>query len=548
MANRFWVGLTASWNGTALLKWSTTSGGIGGAAEPTAADDVFFDAASGAGTVTIDVSTRPCLSLNFTGYTGTITDNGFGLNISGSLTLSPTMTNNIGFPGGPGITFIATAGTQTITSNGKAFVSNCTININGPGGTFQLADTLSGAGLLIAAGTFNANSQNMSLVVFATQGVGTKVINMSSGTCTITGAAPLTWDLSITAGLTFNAQTSTIKFTNTSATNIPFVGGSQIYNNVWFARGTSTASNTITGSNTFADLRDDGIVAHSLIFGTGTTQTVTTFTVNGSSTGNRITINSDSTGTHNLVKAGGGTIIRNFLNIQHSIATPSNTWYALNSVNNQAVATAGSGWIFNSFVFPDQIVNTNNQVQAIINNNTAGYVPYTGATANTDLGIQNLFTLGAIGVGTISPVGKLHVVQEILGNEVQRLESVATNDDPSERVFQNRVQTTTAVATTLHSFVIPTNTVMQIKTWVVARRTVGVTVGDGAGYEILATYRNVAGVVTLIGAITRTIDEDQATWNATYAISAQSVLLQVTGVAASTIVWHNTSRTYQVAT
>jgi hypothetical protein len=31
MADRYWVGGTDTWNGTALLKWSTTSGGVGGA-------------------------------------------------------------------------------------------------------------------------------------------------------------------------------------------------------------------------------------------------------------------------------------------------------------------------------------------------------------------------------------------------------------------------------------------------------------------------------------------------------------------------------------
>lgn len=77
----------------------------------------------------------------------------------------------------------------------------------------------------------------------------------------------------------------------------------------------------------------------------GTTQTVTTFTVSGTA-GNLITINSTTTATHALTKSGGGTITCNYLSVQHSVATPSNTWYALNSTNNQGVATAGSGWLF----------------------------------------------------------------------------------------------------------------------------------------------------------------------------------------------------------
>ena len=42
MADRYWVGGTANWDGTAGTKWATSSGGLGGASVPTSADDVFF--------------------------------------------------------------------------------------------------------------------------------------------------------------------------------------------------------------------------------------------------------------------------------------------------------------------------------------------------------------------------------------------------------------------------------------------------------------------------------------------------------------------------
>ena len=65
MADRYWVGGTATWDATVGTKWSTTSGGAGGASVPTSADNVFFDANSGAVTVTVS-GTRVCLSLNTT--------------------------------------------------------------------------------------------------------------------------------------------------------------------------------------------------------------------------------------------------------------------------------------------------------------------------------------------------------------------------------------------------------------------------------------------------------------------------------------------------
>ena len=72
MANRYWVGGTASWDGTAGTKWALTSGGAGGQAVPTSADDVFFSALS-TGTCTIDTGNTGAKSINCTGFTGTIT-------------------------------------------------------------------------------------------------------------------------------------------------------------------------------------------------------------------------------------------------------------------------------------------------------------------------------------------------------------------------------------------------------------------------------------------------------------------------------------------
>ncbi|OGZ02655.1 MAG: hypothetical protein A2946_00230 [Candidatus Liptonbacteria bacterium RIFCSPLOWO2_01_FULL_53_13] len=54
-----------------------------------------------------------------------------------------------------------------------------------------------------------------------------------------------------------------------------------------------------------------------------------------------------TTGTHSLVKTGSGAVSADYLSVQHSIATPTRTWFAgSNSTNNQGTATAGSGWYF----------------------------------------------------------------------------------------------------------------------------------------------------------------------------------------------------------
>src|SRR6185312_12239423 len=117
MADRYWVGGTATWNATAGTKWSTTSGGGGGASVPTASDRALFDGNSGSGTVTVGATGSPtCLDLVCTGFTGAISGN--PLSVAGSVTLGSGMTATSLV-----LSFTATSGTKTLTSNGKTIFS-----------------------------------------------------------------------------------------------------------------------------------------------------------------------------------------------------------------------------------------------------------------------------------------------------------------------------------------------------------------------------------------------------------------------------------------
>jgi len=281
------------------------------------------------------------LNLDFTGFSGTLAD--WPRTIYGNLIIASGMTITAT---SQVTTFAATSGTKTITSNGVTL--DFPITFDGVGGTFQLADHLTvGATrtVTLTNGTFDANNKNFSMGKFSSSNSNTRVITMGSGTWTLSGTGTV-WTTATITGLTLGQDTSTIKITDTSTTANTFSGGGETFNNIWWSRGASTASNTIAESNTFTDFKDDGSAAHSILFTAATTTTVTTFTVSGTA-GNLITINSTNTATHALTKSGGGTISSDYLNIQHSVATPSTTWYAgANSTDNQATTTAGSGWIF----------------------------------------------------------------------------------------------------------------------------------------------------------------------------------------------------------
>lgn len=144
--------------------------------------------------------------------------------------------------------------------------------------------------------------------------------------------------------------------------------------------------------------------------------------------------------------------------------------------------------------------------------------------------------------------GKLTIQQGTLGNEVFQMSSTATNDDPTEKVIQNRVATTDATVTTMHTFAIPATTTVALEIMVIARRTGGTagTAEDGGRYKISGVFKNVAGTATLIGGLHRDIDEDQTSWDADLVISSGNVLLKVTGATDNNITWHMTSRVYSL--
>ena len=184
---------------------------------------------------------------------------------------------------------------------------------------------------------------------------------------------------------------------------------------------------------------------------------------------------------------------------------------------------------------------------------TAGSVVFAGA-GGTALAEDNanLFfddATNRLGVGTATPAATLSVVQATLGNEVSRVSSVATNDDPTESTFQNRVTTTDATVTTIHTVAIPATTTVALEAIIIARRTGGAagTAEDGARYKLSAVFKNVAGTATIIGAVTKDADESQAGWDANYTASAGNILIEVTGALDNNITWHLMLRTYAVS-
>lgn len=106
-------------------------------------------------------------------------------------------------------------------------------------------------------------------------------------------------------------------------------------------------------------------------------------------------------------------------------------------------------------------------------------------------------------------------------------------------------RTTDATPTTIHTLFIPDNSAVFIECHVIAQRLSGGTAGDCAGYIRRALYKRVAGAdPVLVGAVQDGfIAESVAAYDCTLAVSGKNVIVQVTGVAATGIVWHSTIKT-----
>jgi hypothetical protein len=295
MADRYWVGGTANWDGTAGTKWSATDGGGGGASVPTSGDNVFFTLLSGAVTVTI-TATANCLNITCTGFAGTLAGSN-NIQIAGSLTFSAAMT--VSYTGNSN--FTAASGSRTITSAGKSFTGGVNIGQNGSStATFTLQDALTtttGNTLVITSGTFTTNNFNITTSAFSSNNSNVRTINIGSSTITVTSSASAL-NLTTNTNLTLDAGTSTFVFNNTGSISLALgTGGRTLYN----VSVTSTISNiTFDGAlivNNFTTTATTGANLRSITLG-GSLTVNGTLTINqGTTSSARVYVLSSVAGT-----------------------------------------------------------------------------------------------------------------------------------------------------------------------------------------------------------------------------------------------------------
>lgn len=306
MAERHWVGGTATWDATAGTKWALTNGGAGGEAVPTAADDVYFDSGSGAVTVTTTSAVSVCRSLNCTGFTGTlsIASTATGLSVGdasgGAFTLSAGMTFTV-VSTAARVVFVSTndnggAG-WPITFAGKVVPH---LTFNGVGGKWVLQDAVNGypamvsnPGLTLTSGHLDTNNQSINMAGFSVTGTVARTLTLGSSYLTLYNNN--------------NAWTGTTltNFTMTANTGTIFCGGdgnsfrSPPFNYNGASLRKAGSGSTLPAGCTFKDVTlDTSCQLTSSITATGT------FTMNGTnSTTGRFLLSSVTTGSPVTVTA-----------------------------------------------------------------------------------------------------------------------------------------------------------------------------------------------------------------------------------------------------
>ena len=305
MPTLYWYGGSGNWN-DGTTHWSTNSGNIPSATHttPSATDDVVFDALSNATayTVTMDAGTNVCQNFTMGGPTlGAVTWAGsVALAISGSLNMSggtAGITRN--YTGR--ITFNATAGTKTITSNGVKLPS---ITFNGVGGTFQLADNLLvTSDITRTNGTFDATTNLTTVTLDYASSVAMSITgiftgsnafyNLANNNLSASDSLTLSGDITVTNNLTFTGKAANqhiLVKSNTVGTprTITCTGASVNYSNTDFqditivdgTLGTNSSVGDCGGNTgiTFTGTADQhwvGTIANS---GTGTWSTAANWT------------------------------------------------------------------------------------------------------------------------------------------------------------------------------------------------------------------------------------------------------------------------------
>jgi hypothetical protein len=329
MAAKYWYVAgngNSNWNTAGV--WYNGPGGTGGTTTtPTTADDAYLDQSSGSGILTI-IAAASCLSLNCTGFTGTLAGTST-LNVLSSIDLSPSMT--LTYSGT--ITLNGSMG-GTIFCQGKSFAGNVTFNNASATWTTYDFKTVSTSTVTLSAGELityiSTGTYGLECGIFVSTGTGVRSFwknSIANNNWNITGVGTV-WNVSgsnitcwnlvdtITGDLYFQNSTASAKTITHTLTglNVP------AFTNVG---GTGSGTFTVTGNFYYFYVTNTG--GASISFGTTSFQRDLDF------------------GTSNVNWNSGATTL-SFIGITNFILSPNMT-----ITNSGSITVTGSGEVTATF-------------------------------------------------------------------------------------------------------------------------------------------------------------------------------------------------------
>lgn len=283
---------------------------------------------------------------------------------------------------------------------------------------------------------FSANNNNPTITSqWSNSGTGTRTINMGNGIWTVSGNNTTIWTQSIVTNLTFNANSSTLKFTYAGSTGTRTIawGSTLTYNNVSITAGSdtvATGSSILLMSGDYSEAGFTGthtLAANMTVGGNFTLGTGSLFT----STGGTLTLNSNSsvvittngvninkgiviganggTGTFTLAGAldmsgsiaatlnwNAGTFNTNNFNITTPMFVTSNanvrTW---NAGTTTLTITGNNATVCNIATITNATINATN-LKIVFN--------YSGSTGTRVLGLNSAIVLGDITINAATDI------------------------------------------------------------------------------------------------------------------------------------------------
>ncbi len=307
----YWVGGNANWDATAGTKWATSSGGAGGAAVPTSADDVFLDNGTGTGNVTLASGyAANAKTIDCTGYVGTLSsaDATGSLTVAGSVTFVAGMTLSC-------TNSLVVNTTATLTSGGLTWGGNMTLS----GATTK---TMAGGSNWTVSGSLTLSTTSNALNSTTTEKMicnGLVISNNTTGTGTIEIASG-TWSGSgtTTNSIIFNGGAITFSYTGTFGGVLTYTAGTITVTGSTLTLGNSTVATNgmtwndvaLTGTST-TTLTNNFACSGNFTAGNAAAKTINgvglTFTVGGSFTTGSMTSQQFS-GTATIILNGTGTL------------------------------------------------------------------------------------------------------------------------------------------------------------------------------------------------------------------------------------------------